>query len=139
MPGPDIYAGEAPKPEPYRKGLSELQSQHRKVTATPAQMSLMAELNRQGLYPDYEFPIQTDILNEKHHDHIGLRPDLFFSHKLCIFVDGPIHNHGKNPARDAKYQAWLEGHGYTVIRFTNERVKKDIQGVVSEIREALTP
>ena len=56
--------------------------------------------------------------------------------RLVIEVDGPIHLQQR--AYDRERTAWLEEErGYRVIRFTNEEVMNDIEGVLQRIREAL--
>ena len=53
-----------------------------------------------------------------------------------VEVDGPIHLQQR--AYDRERTAWLEEErGYRVIRFTNEEVMNDIEGVLQRIREAL--
>ncbi len=56
--------------------------------------------------------------------------------RLIIEVDGPIHN--KQVEYDREREAWLESHkGHRVIRFTNEEVMHDLEGVLAKIRKAL--
>lgn len=59
----------------------------------------------------------------------------FYCHelKLIIEIDGGIHGDETVQKKDKKRQAWLEQHGYTVIRFTNEQVLKETEHVYSEI------
>ena len=67
----------------------------------------------------------------------------FYCHKLklVIEIDGPIHNSNEAKLDDEKRQKDLENLSLTVIRFTNEQIKKEIEGVieiVSSIIEKLT-
>ena len=57
--------------------------------------------------------------------------------KLVIEVDGNIHRDRINydNARTNK----LAEYGYTVLRFSNERVMKDLPQVLAEIRKAVSP
>lgn len=55
---------------------------------------------------------------------------------LVIEVDGPIHEY--SPEQDAIRQEFLESLGLWVLRFTNERVMDDLDGVVAEIAAAAT-
>jgi very-short-patch-repair endonuclease len=55
---------------------------------------------------------------------------------LVIEVDGPIHEY--SPEQDAVRQEFLESLGLWVLRFTNERVMDDLDGVVAEITAAAT-
>ena len=50
---------------------------------------------------------------------------------LIIELDGPIHDH--HGLRDAARRRWLESRGYTVLRFRNEEVEKDLGGVLDTI------
>ncbi len=63
----------------------------------------------------------------------------FYAHEphLIIEVDGPVHE--KQKEYDAMRQSFLESLGYRVVRFTNEQVLHDIQGVLAVIRAALGP
>ncbi|HLE72855.1 MAG TPA: DUF559 domain-containing protein, partial [Anaerolineales bacterium] len=51
--------------------------------------------------------------------------------KLVIEIDGDIHT--RQVEYDAARTAWLEGEGYTVIRFQNVDVFKDVAAVAGEI------
>ncbi len=52
--------------------------------------------------------------------------------KLVVEVDGPIHK--QQVEYDAERTAWLEyERGYRVIRFTNEDVLTDIEGVLASV------
>ena len=53
---------------------------------------------------------------------------------LIVEVDGSQHG----PARDARRTAILEGEGFTVLRFWNEDVLHNLEGVLLLIEEALT-
>jgi very-short-patch-repair endonuclease len=64
----------------------------------------------------------------------------FASHgrKLVIEVDGEIHERlAEVAARDIERQAWLEGEGYRVIRFTDRQVRDDVQACIEDIRKLL--
>jgi very-short-patch-repair endonuclease len=54
---------------------------------------------------------------------------------LIIEVDGPIHDY--TPEEDAVRQGYLESLGLRVIRFTNEQVIGELDGVLECIIEAL--
>lgn len=56
--------------------------------------------------------------------------------KLIVELDGPIH--AMQTRRDAARMKHLESFGYTVIRFTNERVENAIESVLTEIATACT-
>ena len=57
---------------------------------------------------------------------------LCFSEALVIEVDGDTHDH----ARDADRDHGLGRLGYRVIRFTNDDVGRNIEGVLAVISEA---
>jgi len=51
--------------------------------------------------------------------------------RLIIEVDGPTHDN--NEEADAERQARLESHGFKVLRFTNQDVLRNIEGVLEII------
>lgn len=51
--------------------------------------------------------------------------------KLVVEIDG--HSHDVAPERDAVRDEWMRTQGYTVLRFTNSQVHKNIRGVVTSI------
>lgn len=57
---------------------------------------------------------------------------------MIIEVDGGQHDEYRN--RDQVRDQWLRGQGFRVIRFWNNEVLKNIEGVYEKIRmELLTP
>lgn len=59
--------------------------------------------------------------------------------KLVIELDGGRHGEPAGIANDARRTAWLESRGYRVMRFWNNEVLTNIDGVVEMILEALAP
>ncbi len=57
------------------------------------------------------------------------------SHKLVIELDG--FSHDVDGARDKIRDSYLEKHGFHVIRFSNDDVMNNVEGVVLTIRAAL--
>ncbi len=55
--------------------------------------------------------------------------------RLVVEVDGPTHESTHD--RDMRRTRWLESRGYRVIRFTNEHVTGNLEGVVRSISLAL--
>jgi len=53
------------------------------------------------------------------------------SRKLVIEIDGEIHKDRTEYDNDRTDK--LEEYGYRVIRFSNEQVMKDLQGILDEI------
>jgi len=59
----------------------------------------------------------------------------FYCHKirLVIEVDGSIHQKDDVKLYDIKRETELKNEGYTVVRFTNDKVLKEIVTVIAEI------
>lgn len=51
--------------------------------------------------------------------------------RLVVEIDGYSHN--TDPTRDAKRDEYLNSRGYVVMRFTNDDVLKNVEGVVLAI------
>lgn len=62
---------------------------------------------------------------------------LCYAAKLIIEVDGGQHGMEDGFERDRRRTAWLETNGYRVIRFWNNDVLGNIEGVVEVIEMAL--
>jgi very-short-patch-repair endonuclease len=58
--------------------------------------------------------------------------------KLAVELDGGQHNDAVAKARDAARTARIEQSGWRVLRFWNNEVIENIEGVVLTIRDALT-
>jgi len=56
--------------------------------------------------------------------------------KLVIEVDGDSHAHQQG--YDARRTAWLAAEGFRVIRFSNDEVMRNLDGVAVVIADALT-
>jgi imidazole glycerol-phosphate synthase subunit HisF len=54
---------------------------------------------------------------------------------LIVEADGSIHDKPEIVEKDKKRQAEIESWGYTVIRFRNEEIIKDIASVLKRIEE----
>jgi len=65
----------------------------------------------------------------------------FFSpeHRVVVEVDGGVHENSAVKAKDISRQKWLEGQGFTVLRFTNEQVFGNIEHVAETIESSLLP
>jgi very-short-patch-repair endonuclease len=57
--------------------------------------------------------------------------------KLVIEVDGGVHNLTEVALRDLARDEWLAGEGFRVLRIQTQRVEDDIDGVMSEIIQAI--
>jgi very-short-patch-repair endonuclease len=56
-----------------------------------------------------------------------------FGNKLVIEVDGGQHGEAKAIEHDKRRTAWLEKEGFTVIRFWNNDVNQNLEGVMRSI------
>ena len=57
--------------------------------------------------------------------------------RVVIEVDGSQHGWRQNIKRDAERTAWPESEGYRVVRFWNNEVVENIDGVVQTIYDAV--
>ncbi len=60
-----------------------------------------------------------------------------FERKLVIEIDGGQHNEEGLRERDEERTKWLGDRGYRVLRFLNNEVLTNVEGVLERIREAL--
>ena len=60
-----------------------------------------------------------------------------FEARLIIEVDGGQHNGALGRARDERRSKWLQGKGVTVLRFWNNDVLGNIEGVWEEIERTV--
>ena len=58
----------------------------------------------------------------------------FLCRELALVVECDGFSHDVSPERDAARDAWMAAQGYTVLRFANEEVHGNIEGVVTAIR-----
>jgi len=58
------------------------------------------------------------------------------SRKLIVEVDGESHDFVSRLRHDTLRDRWFESRGYRVLRFTNDDVTKNVEGVVLVITEA---
>jgi very-short-patch-repair endonuclease len=56
---------------------------------------------------------------------------------LVVEIDGATHSSDEELAGDARRTVLLERRGYRVIRFANEHVYENVQGVLEEILRVL--
>jgi len=55
--------------------------------------------------------------------------------KIIIEIDGGQHNKTENIEYDKKRTAYLEQKGYKIIRFWNNEITKNIDGVYKKLQE----
>jgi very-short-patch-repair endonuclease len=59
--------------------------------------------------------------------------------RVVVEIDGESHDFASRQDRDTKRDAWFGSQGYAVLRFTNEQVMKNLNGVVEVIRQTAIP
>jgi very-short-patch-repair endonuclease len=60
-----------------------------------------------------------------------------FERKVVIEIDGGQHNEEELRERDEKRARWLEERGYQVLRFWDNEVLTNMEGVLERISESL--
>ena len=58
------------------------------------------------------------------------------SARLIVELDGETHDFESRQQDDRRRDVWIASQGYAVLRFTNEEVMKNLEGVVAVIAEA---
>ena len=58
------------------------------------------------------------------------------SARIIVEIDGTSHDFSFRQRADRERDRWFEAQGYTVLRFTDEHVLKNLEGVIELIREA---
>jgi very-short-patch-repair endonuclease len=58
-----------------------------------------------------------------------------FSAKLVVELDGESHDFEERERSDQKRDAFFKSEGFKVLRFTNEQVMSNLEGVVDTIRQ----
>ena len=59
-----------------------------------------------------------------------------FSSKLIIELDGESHDFEERQKADQRRDAFFTSEGFRALRFTNEQVRSNLEGVVEAIRQA---
>ena len=60
-----------------------------------------------------------------------------FERRIVIEVDGGHHDESSTRTRDEERTAWLEQNGYEVLRFWNNEVLGNLEGVLYHISRTL--
>ena len=60
-----------------------------------------------------------------------------FERKIIVEVDGGQHNEREARERDEQRAAWLKERGYQVLRFWNNEVLANMEGILEKIGEVL--
>jgi very-short-patch-repair endonuclease len=58
------------------------------------------------------------------------------SARLIVELDGESHDFASSQRNDRQRDAWFKSQGYRVLRFTNDDVRRNLEGVIQVIREA---
>jgi very-short-patch-repair endonuclease len=58
--------------------------------------------------------------------------------RLIVEVDGGQHSFGKHQSRDAARDQFFRNTGYRVLRFWNNQVDREMEGVMETILDALS-
>ena len=58
------------------------------------------------------------------------------SARIIVELDGESHDFAQRLQRDQVRDRWLAGRGYAVLRFTNDQVLKNLEGVLLTIGDA---
>ena len=97
-----------------------------KTSAERKLWRLLRELNRRGLQFRQQAPIGPYIADFAEH-----------SAKLVLEVDGGQHGEEAIARSDGERTRWLELQGYQVIRFWNDDVLRNTQGVMTAVLASL--
>ena len=57
------------------------------------------------------------------------------SARIIVELDGESHDFAERQGRDRARDRWLAGRGYIVLRFTNDQVLTNLEGVLFTVRE----
>ena len=60
-----------------------------------------------------------------------------FEHKLVLEIDGGQHNESAGRQHDIKRTTWLEDQGFRVLRFWNNQVLANLEGVLERTLQEL--
>ena len=113
---------------PYNPQLVERAKELRK-NMTPAEKKL---------WNDYLKTFKFRVLRQRPVDNFIV--DFYCANlKLVIEVDGDSHFTNEAKDYDAERTQILEGYGLKVIRFTNEDVLNNFEGVCQQIEELIRP
>ncbi|MFZ4855298.1 MAG: endonuclease domain-containing protein [Desulfuromonadaceae bacterium] len=112
---------------PYNKNLTERARENRK-NPTKAESKIWNEVLRMRQFADYKFLRQKPIDN--------YIVDFYCSElRLVIEIDGD--SHAETVEYDAARTKVLHSLGLTVVRYTNDEVLRNIQGVYDDLSEKI--
>jgi very-short-patch-repair endonuclease len=113
---------------PYKPYLKDLARKLRN-DSTLGEVLLWKELNNKQFY-GYDFHRQKPLLN-----YIA---DFYcYELELIIEIDGQYHNYEEQYKLDLSREKELEAYNLTILRFTEQEVRKDMFNVLRVIEEHL--
>jgi very-short-patch-repair endonuclease len=113
--------------ELYNKSSEKLKRQTLRNNMPPAERSIWARLRGRQV-ADCKFRRQYSIA--------AFVVDFYAPElKLAIEIDGDSHLEEQAQAYDAERQAFLESKGTCLLRFTNQQVYTELDGVLEEIAQ----
>ncbi len=107
--------------------MASPRARHLRKTPTDAEKAFWSRLRRQ----------QIDGFRFRRQQPVGPYVVDFFcaQRKIIVEIDGGQHaSHAK---ADAERTAWLESRGYRVVRYWNNEVLGNIDGVLADLRSVL--
>jgi very-short-patch-repair endonuclease len=114
---------------PYNKNLTECARENRK-NPTKAESKIWNEVLRMRQFAEYKFlrqkPIDNYIVD-------------FYCSELCLVIEIDGDSHAEAIEYDAERTNILESLGLTVVRYTNNEVLRNIEGVYDDLSHRLTP
>ena len=114
--------------DPVLYPLLKEYAQHNRKNPTEAENLLWQYLKADGMGVTFK---RQHIIGEYIVDFINL------TSKLVIELDGGYHQLPQQQTDDAERTKWLENMGYKVMRFSNEELFGNIDGVLNEIKRNL--
>ena len=111
--------------------MSKLRARQLRKTMTPQEVKLWMQLkylNREGHHFRRQVSIDGYIIDFAE-----------FSHRLIIEVDGSQHGFAKGEASDRIRDKHFAEAGFQVLRFWNNEVDRNMDGVIDAVLAALPP
>jgi len=111
--------------------MSRLRARQLRKTMTPQEVKLWVQLkylNRQGHHFRRQVSIDVYIVDFAE-----------FSQRLIIEVDGSQHGSAKGEASDRIRDKHFANAGFEVLRFWNNEVDRNMDGVINAVLAALPP
>jgi very-short-patch-repair endonuclease len=108
---------------PYNSNLKPFARKLRN-DSTLGEVLLWNELKNKQFY-GYDFHRQKPLLN--------YIVDLYYELELVIEIDGHYHSWEEQSDKDVLREKELENHGLTILRFTEQEVRKDMLNVLRTI------